>query len=252
METENKMAGYSELALGFVGGLNDIGPLIPAVAPDLKLSVRIVLEDAGSEARIDLGSRPPKVDFGQKLPPADITMSAKSKDFHDLLRGRLNLMQAWNDKKMLLEFVPTAFENIPVPGKAPSEPVLVPGFVYEMYLKSIGADKILEMPDNGDARVALAPRRKGWFEKAALGFAWFFGALTGVVLRIVSRRMAKAKESEGLPDIEWGPIEQMPRPGKPIEPPRFARAILAWFFDRVDMFKLARSFVGGARVTAPL
>lgn len=244
----NKLAGYADLTLGFVGGLNDIGPLIPAIAPDIKLAIRIVLEDAGREARIDLGSRPPKVEFGEKTQPADITMSIKARDFHEILRGRLPLMKAWNEKKLLLDLTPAALANVPMPSSSASEPLQVPGFVYESYLTSIGARKILE-ENLFQETVRLEPRKKGFFEKIALAFAWFFGTLAGLGIRILQRRAKRIKAADEPPKIEWSEIKEIPKPGKAPGSGKIPRAIFNWFFDRVDMFRLARSFVGGARLT---
>jgi len=248
MET-GQLANFADLTLAFVGGLNDIGPLIPAVAPDIKMTIRIVLEDAGREARIDLGSRPPSVEFGEKTPPADITLFIKSRDFHEMLRGKLPLMKGWNEKKLLVEMTPVALAHTPPINAAPPGPLQVPGFVYESFLASVGAKRILEETPALET-VPLEPRKKGLFEKVALAFAWFFGIFAGIGLRILQRYIKKAAASTGPRKVTLEEITEIPKPGKAPGSGKIARAIFTWFFDRVDMFRLARSFVGGARITA--
>ena len=249
METgKNGMSGYGDLALGFVGGINSIAPLISAFAPDLKMAVRIVLEDTGAEAFMDLGSRPPKVSFGKVNRPAEITLWAKAKDFHDILRGKLNLIKAMNDKRILVEMIPTAFANIPnLPPAKKERPLQVPGFVYDMYLVSIGASRMLEEPSPPDGKVRLEPGEKGMFARFSGVVAWFFGVIFGVIFKIWNRLRHKPSPDE-VPQIEWREIDKVPAPGPSLEPPKIIRAIMKWFFNKVDMFQLAESFVNGARV----
>ena len=245
------MAGYADLALGFVGGINSIGPLIPAFAPEMKMAVHIVLEDTGREALMDLGARPPKVSFGKISQPADITLLAKASDFHDILRGKLNLIKAMNEKRILLEFLPTAFANLPERIPATSDvPAQVPGFVYEMYLVSIGASRILEEPAPPNGMVRLEPGKKGFFAGFSGVVAWIFGVLFGVFLRIFKLLKRKPSPDEP-PKIEWHELDKIPSPIT-LEPPKIVRSVLQWFFNKVDMFKLAGSFVNGARITGAL
>jgi len=248
METvDSKISGYGDLALGFVGGINSIGPLIPAFVPDLKMAIRIVLEDADKEAFMDLGSHPPKVTFGKVNQPAEITLWAKAKDFHDILRGKLNLIKAMNEKTILVEMTPTALANLPnLPPSKKEKTLQVPGFVYEMYLASIGASRILAEPSPLDGKVRLEPGEKGFFDKFSGAIAWMFGVLFGVIFRIWSRLRHKPSPDD-MPEIEWREIDKIPPPGPPIELPKIIRAALQWFFNKVDMFQLAESFVNGAR-----
>lgn len=245
MESASNVVGYSDLAFGFVEGINSIGPIIPAVAPDLKLTLKVVLEDADKQVFIDLGGRPPKAEIITENRPADIILHAKQRDFHDFLRGKLNIIKAWNDKKMLLEFTPTALGGIPSRKPTGSErPVGLPGFLYEMYLVSIGADKILE--EGNEGTVELQPRKKGIFSKVIGAFAWMGGVLFGVALRLF-KRFHREPAPDEPPEIEVTEVTEPPAPAPPPEPGKIARAVMGWFFRRVDMFGVARSFVAGAR-----
>ncbi len=245
MESAGNVVGYSDLALGFVKGIDSIGPLIPAVAPDIKLTLKVVLEDADKQVFIDFAGKPPKADFGRENRPADITLHAKQRDFHDFLRGKLNIIKAWNDKKMLLEFTPTALSGVPVRKPTGSEkPVGLPGFVYEMYLVSIGADKILESGDEGT--VELQFRKKGIFSRVIGALAWMGGALFGLALRLI-KRFSREPSPDEPPEIEVTEVTEPPAPSSPPEPGKITRAVMRWFFCRVDMFGVARSFVSGAQ-----
>jgi len=245
MESTGNVVGYSDLAFGFMEGINSIGPLIPAVAPDIKLTVRVILEDADRQAFIDLSGRPPRVEFINDNRPADITLHAKQRDFHDILRGKINLIKAWNDKKILMEFSPSALSGIPSSKPADSEkPIQTPGFLYEMYLVSIGAEKILE--NGGNGQVELQPRKKGVFSGMAAAFAWAGGVLFGVVLRLL-KRFTRQPAPDEPPKIEVSEVTEFPAPSPAPEPGRITRGVMTWFFRRVDMFGLARSFVSGAQ-----
>lgn len=246
----NNGQAYADLAFGFVSGINHIGPLIKLLAPDLKMTVKIVLEDVGKQARIDLGANPPKVEFGENMPPSDLTLEARAKDFHDVLLGKLNLMKGWNEKKILLELTPTAFSSLPAVDRKKVTSAQIPGFVYEMYIKSVGAGKILEesLPSaSGKAQ----PRTGGFLEKISRGLAWLFGASFGLVLRLFLRGKDKKQELEKPAQVELKPVEELPKPASPLALPRPVHRALSWFFQRVDMFRLAGSFVKGALVTAP-
>jgi len=246
MEGNGNFASYSDLTLGFVGGINSIGPLIAAMAPDLKLTVRIVLEDTGDEAYLNLSSRPPRVERGAKNKTADITLFAKARDFHDILLGRLNLMKAQNDKRILLEMTPNAFSGMPVqPPTASVRTLQIPGFVYEWYLVSIGARKILDEPPSEDG-VAIEPRKEGLFANIVGAIAWMGGVFFGAALKLW-KYFSRKPDPKEPPKIQWKELEGLPQPGPPQEPGKLIRAVFRWFFKRGGMFSLAESFVDGAR-----
>ncbi len=247
MEGKGSMASYSDLALGFVGGINSIGPLLAAVAPELKLTVRIVLEDTGDEAYLNLSSRPPRVERGGEKKAADVTLIAKSRDFHDILLGKLNYMKAQNDKRILLEVTPNAFSGVPVrPATTSVRTAQVPGFVYEWYLVSVGAGKVLEETSSTEDGIAIEERKRGLFARIAGGIAWMGGVFFGALLKLW-QYFSGRRDSDKPLKIKWQELKELPQPEPPKEPGRLTRAGFRWFFERVDMFSLAESFVSGAR-----
>jgi len=233
--------------MGFVGGINSIAPLIPVMAPDIAMTVRVVLEDTGDEAYIDLARRPPRVVFDGKNKSADVVFWTNSADFHDILGGKLNPIKAWNDKRALVEMVPNALATMPMREPTDSDdPVVVPGFVYEMYLTGIGAHNAFDNPPVNEEVVQLEPGKKGVFARLVGATAWTLGVVFGVFLRIVMR-FSKEEDPDEIPDIEWHEVEEVPKPDKSKEPGKIIRSMLRWFFRRVDMFELADSFISGAK-----
>lgn len=249
MAVDNGHLGYADLALGFVGGINEIGPLIKLFVPELKMTVKIVLEDVGKEARIDLGANPPRVELGENMPPSDLTLEASAKDFHDVLLGKLNLMKGWNEKKILLELTPTAFSTLPAVDRRNVSAAQIPGFVYEMYIKSAGAQKILA-EDSTQTIVKAEPRTGGVLEKISCAIAWFLGIISGIAVRLLLGRRNKRSSTEERSQVLLTPVEELPKPPNPLTLPRPVHIIMSWFFTRVDMFRLANSFVKGTLVTA--
>lgn len=249
MDSQNKTVGCADAAMAFVGGINSIAPLISTVTPDIDMTVRLVLEDTDKEAFIDLGARPPKVEFGKLNRDAGITLFIKARDFHDVLLGRLSIIKAWNDKRALIEMTPSALAGMPErKPTASDDPIMVPGFIYEMFLVSIGADKLLDPAGDGaDAKIRFEPHRKGFLNVFSKVTAWIFGVMFGLIFIIITRLMKKPDPNKP-PEIEWKEIDGIPKPGKPVELGKVTSGILKWFFNRVDMFGLADSFVSGARL----
>jgi hypothetical protein len=107
-----------------------------------------------------------------------------------------------------------------------------------MYINSVGAGKILEESFLA-APVKAQPRTGGLLEKISRGLAWVFGAFFGLALRLFLRGKDKKQEIEKPAQVELKPVEELPKPASPLTLPRPVHSALSWFFQRVDMFRLA-------------